>query len=77
MTITREKFIEAVGREPVLDDLQRCNCDRAGLAGHYGCGWNYMLDKPQFVVGIRNAQAAEEDRRLWGPGSFASRMPLP
>ena len=24
--ITREKFIERVGRDPEQDDLERCNC---------------------------------------------------
>jgi hypothetical protein len=68
--ITREQFVKAVGREPALDDLERCNCQLAGEVGHYGCGWNYQLDKPQFMVGIRNAAQAAEDARDQdnGPG---------
>jgi hypothetical protein len=51
--ITREKFIERVGREPEQDDLERCNCPRAGKIGHWGCGWNSERDLPQFMVGLR------------------------
>lgn len=49
--ITREKFIEATGREPEQDDLERVNCYLAGLIGHSCCGWNEGLDRPQFDVG--------------------------
>jgi len=46
--ITRENFIEATGREPEQDDLERCNCDKAGEVGHMFCGWDYTLNKPVF-----------------------------
>lgn len=49
--ITREKFIEATGREPEHDDLERCNCQLAGRFGHDCCGWNEEQNKPQFEVG--------------------------
>lgn len=49
--ITREKFVEATGREPEQDDLERCNCERAGQIGHLCCGWNALLNMPQFEVG--------------------------
>lgn len=49
--ISREKFIERVGREPEQDDLERCNCPLAGEMGHWSCGWNVERDLPQFVVG--------------------------
>jgi hypothetical protein len=35
---TREDFINNVGREPELDDLERCNCPHAGETGHKACG---------------------------------------
>ena len=37
--ITEEKFREHVGRPPERDDLERCNCAKAGEPGHFGCGW--------------------------------------
>lgn len=51
--ITREKFLEATGREPVNDDLERCNCSQAGALLHLCCGWDEKEDKPQFMVGPR------------------------
>jgi hypothetical protein len=51
--ISREKFIERVGHEPEQDDLERCNCPRAGEIGHWCCGWNVEADMPQFLVGVR------------------------
>lgn len=32
------QFLRHVGREPVNDDLDRCNCDKAGEQGHKACG---------------------------------------
>lgn len=32
MAITAEQFAEATGRQPENDDLERCNCDKAGLS---------------------------------------------
>lgn len=58
MAITREKFIEATGREPQDDDLDRVNCDKAGQIGHYCCGWDEQADKPHF----------DTMRRLWSAG---------
>lgn len=49
--ITREQFIAATGREPQDDDLERVNCEHAGKLGHWCCGWNQELNKPQFDVG--------------------------
>lgn len=47
--ITSKMFKEATGRNPVEDDLERCNCDRAGTIGHTTCGWNYRVNQPMFV----------------------------
>lgn len=49
--ITREKFIEAVGYEPDQDDLERCNCEKAGEFAHTCCGWNEKHNMPQFLIG--------------------------
>ncbi len=48
--ITREKFVERVGREPDQDDLERCNCPEAGQIGHYVCGWDDEEDLPRFIA---------------------------
>ena len=61
--ITREKFIERVGREPEQDDLERCNCQHAGEIGHWGCGWNSERDLPQFMVGLRGAPLMNTQQR--------------
>lgn len=49
--ITAEKFKEATGREPEDDDLERCNCGKAGQMGHFMCGWNSKLNLPVFMAG--------------------------
>jgi hypothetical protein len=49
--IDAEYFASRVGREPVQDDLERCNCPEAGEPGHWGCGWCEQCDKPRFVCG--------------------------
>ena len=48
MAITREKFIEATGREPEQDDLERVNCKQAGEIGHFCCGWDEPANLPRF-----------------------------
>lgn len=54
--ITAEKFKEATGHEDTghedtEDDLERCNCPKAGELGHNSCGWNYSKNLPVFMVG--------------------------
>lgn len=49
--ITRERFCDAVGREPENDDLERSNCSEAGRMGHWSCGWCAQCDKPNFICG--------------------------
>lgn len=49
--ITAEIFKEKVGRDPEHDDLDRCNCNKAGEAGHLQCGWCEDHDKPRFDCG--------------------------
>ena len=49
--ITAEIFRKATGYYPMQDDLERCNCRRAGELMHSCCGWNDEHNKPQFAVG--------------------------
>ena len=49
--ITRERFVQATGFEPENDDLERCNCPKAGQAGHHHCGWNTTENLPCFMAG--------------------------
>jgi hypothetical protein len=49
--ITAEQFRARVGRDPEQDDLQRCNCNKAGDICHYFCGWCRRCDCPRFVCG--------------------------
>jgi hypothetical protein len=49
--ITAEMFKKATGRDPIQDDLERCNCDCAGESGNWACGWNIALNMPVFMVG--------------------------
>lgn len=55
--ITRKKFMQATGRKPEQDDLERCNCKQAGAPGHFFCGWDATLNKPVFEVGQRKETA--------------------
>lgn len=55
-----EEFIIAVGREPVLDDMDRVNCVDAGQPGHYQCGWCDTHDKPRFICGCLSASGCKE-----------------
>ena len=56
--ITREHFIKATGQAPENDDLQRCNCTVAGMAGHRFCGWDTDRDLPRFISGNRASPPA-------------------
>ena len=49
--ITEEMFEAATGDKPVNDDLERCNCTKAGEPGHYMCGWNHYANLPVFMAG--------------------------
>lgn len=48
MKITAEKFKEATGCDPEQDDLERCNCDKAGQVLHSMCGWDEKHNLPNF-----------------------------
>jgi hypothetical protein len=49
--ITQEQFHHTVGRAAINDDLERCNCDKAGETGHISCGWCQDHNRPRFVCG--------------------------
>jgi hypothetical protein len=49
--ITAERFEEATGQKPEYDDLERCNCVKAGQFGHTMCGWNNKANLPVFMAG--------------------------
>jgi hypothetical protein len=51
MAITAEQFVQATGREPEMDDLDRCNCPLAGQLGHWFCGWDAEANLPVFMTG--------------------------
>ncbi len=45
------QFYASTGRQPVHDDLQRCNCELAGNASHVFCGWCSTHGRPRFECG--------------------------
>lgn len=51
LEMSAEEFECIVGYPPVDDDLERCNCQKAGEVGHYYCGWNQKLNRPMFMGG--------------------------
>lgn len=51
LEMSAEEFESIVGYAPVDDDLERCNCQRAGEIGHSSCGWNKKLNRPMFMGG--------------------------
>lgn len=46
--ITARKFKSATGRDPEQDDLERCNCRKAGQMFHLCCGWDKARNLPRF-----------------------------
>lgn len=51
--ITAEQFEKATGQKSEKDDLERCNCNKAGELGHLMCGWNKTANLPVFMCGKR------------------------
>jgi len=70
----REKFIAALGREPINDDLERCECPHAGLPGHFQCGWCDACDGPRFMCThlLTLKVTKEEELRMLAPRYFWS-----
>ena len=56
MNITAEMFKEATGSDPINDDLDRCNCPKAGNMGHWQCGWDTEANLPYFMTGKLNRE---------------------
>ncbi|ADM80076.1 hypothetical protein phiAS5_ORF0233 [Aeromonas phage phiAS5] len=52
--ITPEMYLKFVGRADEQDDLERCNCQNAGLFGHNHCGWNHKENLPMFMSSKEN-----------------------
>jgi|HubBroStandDraft_6_1064221.scaffolds.fasta_scaffold554497_2 hypothetical protein len=52
--IMYQRFCEAVGRPPQLDELDRASCAAAGTVGHWQCGWCDEHNKPRFICGCLN-----------------------
>jgi hypothetical protein len=50
--ITAEQFKTATGYEPQDDDLERCNCPKAGELFHRMCGWDNKRNMPNFIPSI-------------------------
>jgi hypothetical protein len=48
MKITAAMFKKATGCKPEQDDLERCNCDKAGTLLHQYCGWDEETNLPKF-----------------------------
>jgi hypothetical protein len=49
--ITDKVFSICTGRDPIQDDLERCNCPLAGRTGHSACGWCEKHELPMFQCG--------------------------
>jgi hypothetical protein len=60
--ITKKKFKAAMGRDPVQDELERCNCAAAGRIGHWGCGWCEEHNKPMFACPCMRRRMEETER---------------
>jgi hypothetical protein len=74
--ITKKKFKAATGREPVQDELERCNCNLAGQLGHWGCGWCETCNKPNFVCPCMQSRM-EAQRLVSVPLTYESDLPRP
>lgn len=78
--ITTSYFYNHVGRSPEMDDLERCNCQKQGEAGHWMCGWNFDKNKPVFLSGLPENEViqsvairytkGDDTVILWAPKPF-------
>jgi hypothetical protein len=75
-TISAKKFKAAMGREPVQDELERCNCNLSGQLGHYGCGWCAEHNKPHFACPCMQRRM-ESERMTVIPLIYESDLPRP
>jgi hypothetical protein len=49
VNVSAEDFKKMTGVEPVQDDLERVNCERAGSRGHQYCGLCHTGKHPNFM----------------------------
>ena len=63
MKITAEMFKKATGVDPEQDDLERCNCDKAGQTFHMMCGWDRKQNRPKFWPKQVGTSSAEQQLR--------------
>ena len=63
-------FKAATGNDPIQDDLERCNCPKAGVPGHVGCGWNYRVNQPMFVNQFEEPAVVVYNERRTGGAIF-------
>lgn len=56
MEITAEIFKKYTGKDHQDDDLERCNCQKAGENWHLFCGWNHDKNQPVFYGGIDHSK---------------------
>jgi len=64
--ITAEQFEAAVGQPPKDDDLERCNCPKAGQHRHMNCGWNHEKRLPVFMAGAEKGEQVSQKSGLSG-----------
>jgi len=60
MTITAAEYQELTGFEPIQDDLERTNCSRVGMIGHWFCGVCPDHNKPRFVCGCEATKEKQD-----------------
>jgi len=61
---TDKDFKEATGEDWQHDDLERCNCLKAGMVGHHACGWCEKCNGPRFMCGhLLFNERSEEDTK--------------
>lgn len=77
---TKSYFYNFVNRNPEMDDLERCSCQKQGQIDHMCCGWNFDKQLPVYMAGIPSEQRIQcvahqyrnDDslRIIWAPRPF-------
>lgn len=66
--IDEKQFKEMVGREPQEDELELCNCQKAGTIGHNHCGVCELHNQPRNVCGcffdLKNKEIVEDKSKM-------------
>lgn len=58
--MNKTEYQDRFGEEPVMDDLDRVNCNQSGEIGHNQCGICPEHDKPRFYCGCLNKKENEK-----------------